>query len=367
MLFSKFNKNLMLLGRNVCSKADPYFVHNERNNCGVLQLYRPKALNAINRDTFEHLYVLLNELQHRNNLVIFKGNDKIFSSGGDIKEIIKFTSLDQPKDYFQHTLNLFRLVHNYKVPFIPLMNGVCYGSASILTVAAKKYRVATEKTDFAMPEAKIGGVTDNGSSYFLSRVPRNIGYYIALASPRIKGYDMIKIGLADYYIESERLPELEDELVKSKNTDDIERTLKKFTSEPPKHTELDTLIKEIDKCFDGDTVEEIIDNLNLNGSDWAMEILRSMNKNSPTSLKLCHKGQTLGKSMSLDDCLKMEYRVAVHHFTGIGDFSEGVRALLIDRDNNPQWKFKALHEVTDEYMDQFFKPLDDQRELVFKD
>lgn len=315
-----------------------------------------------------NLYVLLNELQNRNNLVIFKGNDKgIFSSGGDIKELIKFTSIDQAKDYFQHPLNLFRLIHNYKVPYIPLMNGVCFGAASNLTVAAKKYRVATEKTDFAMPEAKIGYFTDNGSSYFLSRVSRNIGYYIALASPRIKGYDMNKIGLADYYIESERLSELEDELIRSKNTDDIERTLKKFSSEPPKHTELDTLIKEIDKCFDGDTVEEIVDNLNLDGSDWAMNIVRSINKNSPTSLKICHKELTLGKSMSLDDCLKMEYRLAVNHFTGKRDFSEGVRALLIDRDNNPQWKLKALHEVTDEYVDEFFKPLDGQTELIFKD
>lgn len=315
---------------------------------------------------FRNLYTVLNELQSSKKLVIFKGSDKIFSSGGDIKELCSYDT-EKAKEYFQHPMRLFHLVHNYKIPYISIMNGVCFGAASNLTVSAKKYRIATEVTDFAMPEAKIGFFTDNGASFFLSRLARNVGFYISLASPRIKGYDVKRIGLADHYIETHKLGDLEKELVNAKNSAEVESILSKFSSPPPKETQLESILPKIDKCFDGDSVEEIIDNLHLDGSDWAMETVKLLNTNAPSSLKICHKELTLGKSLSLEECLKMEYRIATRQFNPNGDFYEGVRSLLIDRDNKPQWKHKALHDVKAEFVDGFFKPLADHEELTFKE
>lgn len=245
--------------------------------------------------------------------------------------------------------------------------GFNYGGAAGFTVAAKNYRVASEKAIFAMPEVKIGFFNDNGSSYFLSRLPKNVGFYISLAAAKIYGYDMVKVGLADFYVESSRLSDLENELSMSKSKDDVEKTLKKFSSDPPKETELDSILPIIDKCFDGDTVEEIFDNLHLDGSEWAMQTVKTMNKMSPTSLKVCHKSITLGKKLSLDECLKMEYRLALHFQILKSDVREGARALLIEKDNRPKWNPATLHEVKSEYVDRFFDPLCDGAELTFED
>lgn len=257
------------------------------------------------------------------------------------------------------------LVHTYKIPYISLMNGITFGGAAGFGIAPRNYRVVTEKTLFAMPETAIAFFNDNGGSYFLSRLNRNVGFYISLASARIQGGDVKKIGLADFYVESDKLDDLEGSLTECKNQQEIEKVLNKFSTEPPKETEFDQILFKIDKCFDGDSVEEIIDNLHLDGSDWAMETVKVLNKYSPTSLKVCHRELKLGKKMTLHECLKTEYRMAIHHVAG-SDIYEGVRALLIDKDNKPKFNPPTLHEVTEEHVERFFKPLPDGDELTFE-
>lgn len=265
---------------------------------------------------------------------------------------------------FRYALRSFELVHTYKIPYIALMNGITYGGSAGYGIAPKNYRVVTEKTSFAMPETTIGFFNDNGASYFLSRLKRNVGFYISLASARVNGGDIKKVGLADFFVLNERLDELEKSLIECKNQDDIEKTLKKFSSEPAT-SEIDKILNEIDKCFDGDSVEEIIDNLHLDGSDWAMKTVNILNKFSPTSLKVCHRELELGKKLSLHDCLKMEYRMALHHAAG-SDLHEGARALLVDKDNKPNYNLKTLHDVTEKDVERFFKPLANGDELTFE-
>lgn len=259
----------------------------------------------------------------------------------------------------------FELVHTFKIPHIALMNGITFGGAAGYGIAPRNYRVVTEKTLFSMPETAIAFFNDNGASYFLSRLKQNVGFYISLASAKIPGGDMKKIGLADYYVESDKLDDLEKSLVDCKNREEIEKVLNKFSTEPPKGTEFEQILEKIDKCFDGDSVEEIIDNLHLDGSDWAMETVKILNRCSPTSLKVCHRELKLGENLPLHECLKMEYRMAIHHVAK-SDFHEGVRALLIDRDNKPNFEPKTLHEVTEEQVERFFKPLPDGDELTFE-
>lgn len=309
------------------------------------------------------LYTLIRELESKKSHVIVKGGEKAFSAGGDCKEVV---SKSFERSLFQYALRSFELIHTYKIPYIALMNGITFGGAAAYGIAPKKFRVVTEKTLFSMPETAIAFFNDNGASYFLSRLKRNVGFYISLASVKINGCDMKKIGLADFYVESERLEDLEKSLVDCKNEQEIEKVLNKFSSETPKETEFDKIQFKIDKCFDGDSVEEIIDNLHFDGSDWAMKTVNILNKYSPTSLKVCHRELKLGKKLPLRECLKMEYRMALHHVAG-SDIYEGVRALLIDKDNKPKFDPKTLHEVTDEHVERFFKPLPDGDELTFEE
>mgnify|MGYP003507189969 CR=1 FL=1 len=219
---------------------------------------------------FRSIYTLLRELETKKSHVIFKGNEKVFSAGGDVKEVIA-PGFDGT--IFRYALRSFELVHTYKIPYIALMNGITFGGSAGFGIAPKNYRVVTEKTSFAMPETTIGFFNDNGASYFLSRLKRNVSFYISLASARVNGGDIKKVGLADYFVLNEQLDELEKSLIECKNRDDIEKTLKKFSSEP-ETSEIDKVLNEIDKCFDGDSVEEIIDNLHLDGSDWAMKTVK---------------------------------------------------------------------------------------------
>ena len=179
---------------------------------------------------------------------------------------------------------------------------------------AGKYKIATERTVYAMPETVIGFFNDAGASYFLSRLRYDIGIYIGMTAERLKGFDVKKVGLASHYVESKRLEDLEKALLECKTDEEIGKAIAKHSSVPTStETELDLVLNSIDKCFDGETVEEIMENLHLDGSEWAMNTIRTLNKLSPTSLKVTHRCMTLGKKMSLEDCLKMEFRVGQHH------------------------------------------------------
>lgn len=239
------------------------------------------------------------------------------------------------------------------------------GGASPFSIAGK-YRVATERTIYAMPETALGFFNDAGATFFLSRLRMNIGIYLGLTGTRLKGFDVKKVGLATHFVESKRLDDLEKALIKCKSDDEIGKAIAKHASLPDSsETELDAIIPEIDKCFDGDTVDEIYENLHLDGSDWAMETIRTLNRMSPTSLKVSLRAINEGKKLSLSECLKMEFLLVIHHVID-SDLKEGVRAVLIDKDQKPKWNPKTLHDVTDKHVLRFFKPSPDGDELTFE-
>lgn len=311
------------------------------------------------------MYYVLCNLESKKSHVIVKGaGTKAFSAGGDIKEVSS-QSIDYCKDVYVNMYNNYDLVSTYKKPYIAIMDGITMGGASPFTIPGK-YRIATERTIYAMPETAIGFFNDAGASHFLSRMRFNVGVYMGMAGARITGYDVKKVGLATHYVESRRLEDLEKALLDCKTDEEIGKAIAKISSTPPTvETWLDYIMPRIDKCFDGDTVEEIFDNLHLDGSDWAMDTIQTLNKMSPTSLKVTHRSITLGKKMSLRECLKTEFRLAINHIID-SDLKEGCRALLIDKDFKPKWKPAILHDVTEEHVQRFFKPLPDGDELTFK-
>lgn len=311
------------------------------------------------------MYNVLNDLESKKSLVIMKGaGDRAFSAGGDVRSLSE-GPLQRSKDIGRYTLKNFELVSTYKKPYVAIMDGITMGGASPFTIAGR-YRVATERTIYAMPETALGFFNDAGASYFLSRLRMNIGVYMGLTGARLKGFDVKKVGLATHFVESRRLDDLEKALIACKSEEEVGKIIAKHASFPDStETELDGILPEIDKCFDGDTVDEIYENLHLDGSDWAMDTIRTLNKMSPTSLKVSHRSITAGKKMSLEECLKMEYRLMINHMID-SDLKEGVRAILIDKDQKPNWNPKSLHDVTNKHVDRFFQPTPDGDELTFE-
>lgn len=303
-------------------------------------------------------------MEHQKDLIILKGSGKIFCAGGDVKGLITSTT-DQTHRIYSMGSRSSDLIANYNKPFVALIDGLTMGGAAFYAMPAK-YRIVTERTAFSMPETKIGYFNDAGSSYFLSRLDNNFGIYMGLTGNAVKGFDMKKIGLGTHFIESKKLDELEKRLTQCTTHRDVEEILIESESDPPSlMTELDEYLPNIKKCFSGVTVEEIYENLQEDGSDWAQKTLNTLNEKSPLALKVTHRSITTGKKISLKDCLKMEMRLALNHKTG-GDLKEGVRALLIDKDLRPNWTRKSVYDVTDEDVESFFQPVLKQYELTFE-
>ncbi|XP_050343738.1 3-hydroxyisobutyryl-CoA hydrolase, mitochondrial [Nymphalis io] len=332
------------------------------NNAGIITLNRPKALNSLNTSMVSKLLPQLREWENSKNLVIIKGaGEKAFCAGGDVK--LAIDRVEGPR-FFHTEYNVNYLIGKYKIPYIAFINGITMGGGLGLSVHGR-YRVATEKTMIAMPETKIGLFPDVGGSYFLPRLQVNLGLYLGLTGDRLKGKDVVKAGIATHFVSSKRLYELEKLLLRCTSEMEIHSLLNKF-NEPPEEFSLAPNIKHINYCFAASTVEEIIERLEKVQNEWSVKTLETLHQMCPGSLKITMRALQRGAQLELPQCLKMEYRLACRA-TENHDFPEGVRALLVDKDNNPQWKPKTLAEVDDDYVENYFKKLPEDKELKFFD
>ncbi|RXM37279.1 3-hydroxyisobutyryl-CoA hydrolase, mitochondrial [Acipenser ruthenus] len=303
----------------------------ERSGCaGVITLNRPKALNALNLSMIRQIYPQLKkwEKDPETSIVIIKGTGgKAFCAGGDIRGETEYD----------------------------MKQGVG------LSVHGR-FRVATEKTMFAMPETGIGLFPDVGGGYFLPRLQGKLGLFLALTGFRIKGRDVQQAGVASHFVDSEKLPSLEKDLVqlKTPSNTDVAGVLNSYQAQSKlddgKPFILAEHMDQINRLFEASSVEDIMQKLNEDGSSFALKQLETLKKMSPTSLKITFRQLQNGASMSLQEVLVMEYRLSQACMRG-HDFYEGVRAVLIDRDQSPKWKPGVVEEVTEDLVDGCFKSL----------
>ncbi|XP_061232461.1 3-hydroxyisobutyryl-CoA hydrolase, mitochondrial [Neopsephotus bourkii] len=338
----------------------------KKGGAGIITLNRPKALNALNLSMIRQIYPQIKtwEKDPETFLIIIKGiGGKAFCAGGDIRAITDAGKVGNKlaQDFFKEEYTLNNAIGTCKKPYVALIDGITMGGGVGLSVHGH-FRVATEKTVFAMPETAIGLFPDVGGGYFLPRLSGRIGYYLALTGFRLKGRDVLKAGIATHFVESEKLPALEKDLIalESSSTENIADLLNSYhmksKADEEKDFVLDEHMEKINSLFSGNSMEEIVKNLKQDGSAFAIKQLETISKMSPTSLKLTLRQLREGASMSLQDVLTMEYRLSQACMRG-PDFYEGVRAVLIDRDQSPRWKPAALEEVSDEFVDNCFKPL----------
>ncbi|XP_075464486.1 3-hydroxyisobutyryl-CoA hydrolase, mitochondrial [Ascaphus truei] len=357
---------LQHLSMNKHTAPDAEVLLGKSGCAGIITLNRPKALNALNLDMIRQIYPQLKlwEEDPETFLVIVKGaGDKAFCAGGDIKAVTEAgkTGGRLAQDFYREEYILNNAIGTCTKPYIALIDGITMGGGVGLSVHGL-FRVATEKTLFAMPETGIGLFPDVGGGYFLPRLSGKIGLYIALTGFRLKGRDVQKAGLATHFVKSEKIASLEKDLVtlKCPSNDDVADVLatyqKKSDTDQDKPFVLAEHLDKINSLFAANSVEEIFENLKRDGSPFATQQLHALTKMSPTSLKITFRQLNEGSSMTLQEVLTMEYRLSQACMRG-HDFYEGVRAVLIDRDQSPKWKPERLEEVTDDYLDNCFKSL----------
>ncbi|XP_020552823.1 probable 3-hydroxyisobutyryl-CoA hydrolase 3 isoform X2 [Sesamum indicum] len=302
-------------------------------------------------------------------LIILKGQGKAFCAGGDVVRFVQLVSEGHwslAARFYQKQLLLDYLIATYNKPLVVLMNGVVMGGGAGLSMNAS-FRVVTENTVFAMPEASIGHFPDVGASYFLSRLSGHFGEYLGLTGAKISGSEMLKCGLATHFVFSKDIKSLEAELSKTAHDDvsTIPSTLEKFIHKS--NLEQDsawTRLDIINKCFSKKSVEDILTSLETEvvrcGDKWMANAINSMKRASPTSLKICLKSIREGRSSTLEECLRRDYIVSRHMVrrTFNNDFFEGSRAMFFDKDKRPQWNPSRLENVGDEFVKKFFSDVD---------
>lgn len=259
----------------------------EVNGKGVLILNRPEALNAVNLEMVETINQSLTKWQETHSLVLIKGaGQKAFSSGGDVPSIASAKDMSFKKKFFTIDYKTNYLIATLKIPYIALIDGITMGGGVGISVLGK-YQVATERTLLAMPETSIGFFPDVGSSHFLQRLPGKIGLYIALTGARLKGKDIHEVGLATHYCNHEKLPQVERALLDVESSDDVEKVLNELcTVDRTGEYALAKYLDTINKCFDAPTIEDILVNLEKDGSDMAKKTIRVTSFDTTFSIQI---------------------------------------------------------------------------------
>ncbi|XP_055304663.1 3-hydroxyisobutyryl-CoA hydrolase, mitochondrial-like isoform X2 [Sitodiplosis mosellana] len=354
------NIRLMATGKEL--PATDLVLAEEIGDKGLLTLNRPKALNSCNFEMVNKVGIALDNWKNTKSIIIIKGvGGKAFCAGGDVKTIVEADTPEVGKKFFGTEYVMNYDIGTLTIPYVALIDGITMGGGVGLSVHGR-YRIATEKTLFAMPETAIGLFPDVGGSYFLPRLQGRLGYYLGLTGFRLKGQDVFHAGVATHYCESAKIPEIEKALLELKNTKDVDNVINDFCPKPKSEFVLAKHLDQINKTFNAPTVEEILSNLEKDGSEWAQKTIKTLRTVSPTSLKVTLRLLDLGSNFSLGECLQMEYRLAVRCVED-SDFHEGVRALLITKDNNPKWNPPRIEDVTEERVKSFFQPLPNNEDL----
>ena len=336
-----------------------------KESLGLITLNRPKALNALTLSMVRKIHPKLKEWENDSSIkyVLIKAQgEKAFCAGGDIRALHDWgkNNADEAIGFYREEYTLNQYIKRYPKPYISLVNGIVMGGGVGLSVHGS-HRIAGENYSFAMPETGIGLFLDVGGSFFLSRLKYEAGTYLALTGSRIKAADAIFLQTATNFVKSENFSSIINDL--SKGERDPGDIITSYSSSPDEESEFEMISDFSLKNFKGNTIEEIIDNLKNNNSDLATKILSIIGTKSPTSLKVALRSLQLGKKNSFEDCMKMEFRM-VNKVMNDHDFYEGVRALIIDKDNKPSWSPKSIEDVEDSFVDEFFHSLT-ENELKF--
>ncbi|MBI1252596.1 MAG: enoyl-CoA hydratase/isomerase family protein [Alphaproteobacteria bacterium] len=334
-------------------------------NIGRLTLNRPDALHALNADMcaamIEALLAWRDDPGVRIVLVDHAEGTRGFCAGGDIRMLAESGAKDgaDARRFFHTEYRLNHLIHDYPKPYVALIDGVTMGGGVGISVHGS-FRIATERTTFAMPETGIGLFPDVGGGWFLPRLPEaELGTWLALTGARLKGEGCVTAGVATHYVPSELLGVVRTQIAGAAVSHDPMRALRSGLDAlcEAKREPIAPASGALKSLFGYDTVEEIFAALERSGDDWAGKQLEALRTKSPQTMKVALRQLREGACcVTFADNMRMEYRIACR-VVRRRDFLEGVRAVIVDKDNAPKWDPASLDGVTTQILDEIFAPL----------
>lgn len=329
---------------------------------GRITLNRPQALHALNEEMCLAMDAALKAWADNPEIefivVDHAEGTRGFCAGGDIRMLAESGAADgsAAQAFFRAEYRLNTRIKNYPKPYIAFIDGITMGGGVGISVHGS-HRVATERTVFAMPETGIGLFPDVGGGWFLPRLGPPLGMWLALTGERLKGGDVCAAGVATHYAESNVVSALKDRVCDG-DLGMLEAMDWDVSGSFDKHRDL------IDRCFWKASVEEIFMALEAEDDEWAKKQLEALKTKSPRTLKVAHKQLALGlQARTFEENMRMEFRIGsrqVHSH----DFQEGVRAVIVDKDNKPEWDPPNLAGVSEQELDDVFAPLG-EGELTF--
>ena len=350
--------------------SEPEILFERRGSAGVVTLNRPQALNAVTLIMVRALREQLDAWRDDpavSRVVITDAGGRAFSAGGDLRQVYDLGLTGRQSEalvYWREEYALNWIIKRYPKPYVALLDGIVMGGGVGVSVHGS-HRVAGDKFMFAMPEVAIGFFPDVGATWFLPRMPGRIGTYCAVTGERLRAADGVAAGVATHRVPSSKFPELLDGLCGSAGVDAV---IGAFV-QPAESGALLAHRATIDHAFAADTVETILANLDRVAqtgglqTEWAAATVATIRSRSPTSLKLALAQVQRGRSWTFEECMRAEFRIVSRVVYG-HDFYEGVRALIIDKDNQPRWRPGTLHEVGVADIERYFAPLEHELQLL---
>ncbi len=335
-------------------------------HAGIISLNRPAALHALTLEMVQAMTETLQKWAKSKKvacvIIDHAEGGRGFCAGGDINFLRNSATNDggvSGRKFFHDEYQLNHLLFTYPKPVVAFMDGITMGGGVGISLPAK-FRVATENTRFAMPETGIGLFPDVGGGWYLSRLEGRVGRYLALTGARIDGAECDALNLATHYLLSDALDEAKKRIA-AEDTDRIDGILGTLAVHPPEAKILDHIIS-INQNFASDRFEDILDALDKDGSDWAIRERATLMIKSPQTCKVALRQLAEGANCTdFAENMAMEYRIASRVLVR-PDFTEGVRAVIIDKDNAPKWNPATAKGVSDDLINAIFAPLPESDE-----
>lgn len=340
--------------------SEPEIICEKKGRCGVIALNRPKALNALTLNMVREIAQALDrwEADPEVQSVLVRGaGERAFCAGADIRILHglgKEQRFAEQLAFWREEYILNRRIKLYPKPYVSLIDGIVMGGGAGIS-AHGSHIVAGENFSFAMPETGIGLFPDVGATYFLPRLPGKTGVYLALTGARLSCGDALAFGLASAYAPSERHAALAQRLI---DGEDVSAAIA-AESAPAPESALAGQRHFIDGCFAAPTLTAIleeIDDAGYGGSEFALATYDTICAKSPTSLAIALRLMQIGPELDIDEALRTEFRIVSRIAKG-HDFYEGVRAVIIDKDNKPNWTPSEIEAVKSADIDAYFAPL----------
>lgn len=326
---------------------------------GRISLNRPKALHALNLDMCHAMSAALSAWSIDTAVeavILDHAEGRGFCAGGDIN-LLRHSALNDGgvsgRRFFHDEYQLNHQMTAFPKPIVAFMDGITMGGGVGIAMPAR-FRVATEHTRFAMPETGIGLFPDVGGGWHLSRLGGRLGQFLALTGARLDGAECLWAGIATHYLPVDKLDEAKERIAEHPGR--IAGILSELSITPPP-ARIEANADQIQKHFAFDRYEDILASLEDDDSEWAAKELATLHAKSPQTCKVALR--QLAESQNFDnfaDNMVMEYRIASRVLTR-PDFAEGVRAVIVDKTNDPKWDPATPEGVSEELLDSIFAPL----------